>query len=202
MAKIDNLTLEVDEVSQSFNVSEILGVDVSDRPRLIEEFGQAVIDRIVERTEQGKGVDGKKLKAPYSKSYVASEEFKEYGKSKNKINMTLTGGMLEDLDFEQNGDQIKVKFFDETETAKAYNHNVGDTLPKRPFFGINKNELRDIAAMFDSDLKEEASSKRATSSATDSQDVMTGGDIDLDALFATERKSGREIFEELYGDLL
>lgn len=153
MAKLEGLTLSESEVSQELNVSDILGVDVSNEPRIIQEFGQAVIDRIVERTEAGKDVRGRNFK-PYSKSYINSEDFEEFDKSPSDINMTMTGDMIDSIDFTQRGSTVKVQVGEgDVQTAKAYNHNFGDTLPKRQFFGVNKKDLNEIKKKFKDDIK-------------------------------------------------
>lgn len=143
------------EVSQKFNLGKLFGVDFAKDPDLKQEIGQAIIDKIIERTEEGKAIGGKKDLKSYSKEYVESDEFKDFGKSKNKVNMTLTGRMLDDIDIiSESRNVIKVGFEDKTETEKAFNHNTADTIKtKRPFFGITKGELDEIRKEFRDDLK-------------------------------------------------
>lgn len=142
------------EVSQKFNLGKLFGVDFSRDPDLKQEIGQAIIDKIIERTENGKAIGGKKDLKSYSKEYVESDEFKDFGKSKSEINMTLTGRMLDDIDIiSESRNTIKVGFEERKEILKAFNHNTGDTVPKRKFFGITKGELDDIKKEFKDDLK-------------------------------------------------
>lgn len=154
MAKLNGLKLTEDEVSQTIDLKELFGVSVIGSEGLKQAIGGAIIDKIVNRTESGVGVDGKKLKAPYSKDYSESLDFKAFGKSKNKVNMTLTGQMLGSLDIvESKGNSIKIGWDDSEENAKAYNHNTGDTVPKRPFFGVTEKELREIKSEFEDKVK-------------------------------------------------
>jgi hypothetical protein len=145
------LKLTQSEVSQTFNLKEIFGVDVSDMPELKQAFGQALIDYMVERTESGIDKNGKNFEK-YPKTYKESDAFKAYGKT-NKVNLTLTGDMLGQLEVvETKGNEIKIGWRDETENAKAYNHNTGDTVTKRPFFGINNPDLSSISKEFKPDF--------------------------------------------------
>jgi hypothetical protein len=55
-----------------------------------------IIDFIVERTQSGLDKDGKMFKG-YSKSYKESLDFKNAGKNPNKVDLTLTEEMLNEL---------------------------------------------------------------------------------------------------------
>ena len=158
-------------VEQTINLKEIFGVSFKDAPALKQAIGQKIIDKIIRRTESGQGISfsdsGKastlKLKAPYSKAYQKSTDFKAFGKSKNKVNMTLTGDMLGLLDIKrQTADTITIGWNkDDDQDAKAYNHNIGDTVPRRPFFGISHTELLKIKADMKSEVKQALKIKEA-----------------------------------------
>lgn len=155
MAKaVGKLNLSLDEVSQEINLNEITGVDLSNDPSLVSTIGQEIIDYMTERTLNGKEIGGSKdLKKPYSKSYQDSIEFRAFGKSADEVNMTLTGDMLGSIDIaDDKPDALKIAIEGDLETKKAYNHNVGDTLPKRPFFGITEDELDSILSKHDDDI--------------------------------------------------
>lgn len=138
--------VELDKVEQTIELDEIFGIDFSDKRELKEYIGQLMLDKIRERTANGIGINGRPLKAPYSKTYSESMEFKAFGKSKGKVNMTLSGDMLGLMDIvDMDDNKITIGWDDDTEIAKAYNHNAGDTVPKRPFFGLNDKELKEIA---------------------------------------------------------
>lgn len=161
------------EVSQEFDLKEIFDVDFDLPNDLVQNFGQDLIDRIIERTEGGKAIHGRNLKRPYSKSYRDSDEYKDFGKT-GKVNMTLTGSMLDDIDIiDDEGDTIKIGFNEDLQNKKAFNHNVGDTVPKRPFFGINKKELKKIAASYKEEIDELRQEVEETGEVTDTQTIGT-----------------------------
>jgi hypothetical protein len=145
------------KIEQEIDLAEFLpDVDFSSERSLKEAIGQAIIDHIASRTEDGEGMSfgaggqGRpvSLKSPYSKTYADSLEFKAAGKKRTKVNMHLTGDMLASMDLDPGADsKIKV-FIAEDEVPKAYNHITGDTVPKRPWFGVNKSEVKDIVAKF------------------------------------------------------
>lgn len=154
MAKIQGLKLTEAEVSQTIDLKEVFGVSLVGNEALKQQIGQALIDRIIERTESNLDVNGKNLK-PYSKEYIESDDFKAFDKSENDVNMTLTGNMLGTLDIvDTSGSKIKLGWDDATENAKAYNHNVGDTVKKRQFFGVTKSDIEMVKKEFKNEVFE------------------------------------------------
>lgn len=147
-------------IEQEIDLMEIFGIDATDADSLKNALGQAIIDRIQARTESGKGLQfgagGRateiKLKAPYSKEYQKSREFKAAGKKANEVTMELTGDMVASVDMQAPGNKIKIQITDETQVLKAYNHIVGDTVPARPWFGISKDELKSIGQQFATEI--------------------------------------------------
>lgn len=83
-------------------------------------------------TENSKSpVSGKKFKG-------LSKDYKKFKKAKGKgtkANLRLKEDMLPKLKSKntKKGVMIEMRTGSEKELAKAYNHNVGDTLPARPF---------------------------------------------------------------------
>lgn len=147
---------------QIINLKEEFGVDLRRNTALKQALGQAIIDKMLKRTSDGDGIiftkDGKgrrvKLKSPYSDKYAESDEFKAFGKKKNKVNMELTGDMLASIDIlRSRGNELVIGIDDPEEVEKSFNHNTGDTVPKRPFFGVSKKELREIKKEFNGDIK-------------------------------------------------
>lgn len=66
------------------------------KPQERELIAQEVIDYIVNRTKSGK--DKKENPFPgYSKSYIQSDDFKIAGKSRSRVDLTLTSEMLDSL---------------------------------------------------------------------------------------------------------
>lgn len=153
-AKLQGLRLSENEVSQTIDFKEAFGVDLSKNEALKQRIGQAIIDRIIERNEQNKSVEGGNLKTPYSKSYAKSKKFELYGKSRGDVNMKLTGDMLSSVDIsETRGNQVKIEL-DQGQAPKGYNHHTGDTVPRRPWFGVNKKELNEIKREFKNELRQ------------------------------------------------
>ncbi len=154
VAKLDGLKLSESEVSQTIDLKEVFGVSLTGNEALKQVIGQALIDRIIQRTESNKSVTGGQLKK-YSKEYIESDDFKAFDKSAGDVNMKLTGDMLSTLDIvDSSGSKIKLGWDDATQNAKAYNHNVGDTVPKRAFFGVTKQDLESVRKEFASDVKQ------------------------------------------------
>ena len=158
------------KTSQKINLKEEFGIDFRGKDSLKQAIGQAIIDQMVQRTEGGNGMSfggsGRgtpvKLKSPYSKSYAASEDFKAFGKSRSKVDMKLTGDMLASIDIISiNGNTIEIGIDDGDETLKSFNHNTGDTVPRRPFFGVNKSELKNIKKEFGSDIRDAIKTQRS-----------------------------------------
>ncbi len=145
--------ISLKKIEQEFDLAEFYpDVDFSGERTLKEALGQAIIDKIQERTEAGDGIRGA-LKSPYSKLYSQSLEFKAAGKKRGKVNMTLTGDMLASVDLEM-GEDGKFKIvIPEDQVPKAFNHLTGDTVPKRNWFGVTKKELKEILGDFSSDLE-------------------------------------------------
>lgn len=145
-------TLELNKVEMEIDLAGFFGVDSIPRD-VSERLGQACIDHIVERTGKGKDVDGNRFTG-YDKDYIDSDEFEAWGKSPRKINMELTGDMLGTLDIiDIDGGRVKIGWKDDTEIKKAFNHNTGDTVPKREFFGLTDSQLKQLAEPFAEDIK-------------------------------------------------
>jgi len=132
------------EVSQKFNLKKILGYDPTEEQKQL--FYELVVDRIVTRTTDGKDIEGKKF-TKYSEQYAEKK-----GVSRDSVDLVLNGDMLNS--FEESVERkniIKVAVGEGVETLKSFNHNVGDTLPKRTYFGVIKDsELNSIKREVDS----------------------------------------------------
>ena len=155
MPKLGKLKIAETEISQTINLKEIFGKDFSKVPNNFKQaLGQAFIDQIVERTKSGKGlnpVTGRniKLRSPYSKEYANSLEFDAAGKSRNNVNLTLSGDMLRSIDvLDVKANTIKIGIDDTEEAAKAHGHQTGKNgeVPrmKRPFFGLSASDLKSV----------------------------------------------------------
>jgi hypothetical protein len=148
-------------VYQTLNLKEMFGVVPNKELR--QAIGQYAIDFIRKRTENGAGIGGEPFRfGVYSDEYAESLEFKAHGKDKHEVNMTLTGDMLGLLDvIEESQSTVTIGWRDAKENAKAFNHNTGDTVPKRPFFGLTAKEVRSIADEFRPEVQKAVRESRA-----------------------------------------
>jgi hypothetical protein len=150
----------LERVSQTIDLNEIVGSDISKDEKLVTKIGQSIIDYMEQRVEDGLGYGRKKLKSPYSKSYASSLDFTAAGKSKNHVNMRLSGDMLASIDIvETNGAKVTIAI-EGDQAPKAFNHQTGDTLPKREFFGVTKDEVKKYIL---EEFKSEIEAKKVTS---------------------------------------
>lgn len=169
-AKLEGLTSSKYKLKQKINLREILGFSPSETQK--EQIGQAIIDRIIDRTESNKSVNGTGFKK-YSKQYINSEEFELYGKNPGDINLTLKGDMLNSIDIiDSTRDTITIGFDDPTEEKKAANHQKGVTVPSRPFFGVTKSDINTIKKDFinEEEVQEEERQTLASFFATSEAD--------------------------------
>lgn len=143
MAKFKGLIETKRKVSQTINLEELLGVDFTGQSGLRNAIAQAVIDFVVERTEGGDDNTWTPFKS-YSEKYKESAEFELAGKSDREINLTLTGNMLSAIDVLSEGRSTIEIGIRGDEAPKAYNHQVGDTVPKRAFLGVSMDDLSDL----------------------------------------------------------
>ena len=137
--------MSVPIVKYKLNLQEIFGETIPDDDEFKERFTQAVIDRIIERTQSGIDKDSRPFKK-YSKKYAAS-------KGQDNVDMTVFGDMLESIDLIESTSQTITLGFSDDQNPKAYNHTIGDTLPKRDFFGLPKKDLAELAESFSDELK-------------------------------------------------
>lgn len=116
-----------------------------------DEVADLIIERIVNRTDQGKDKDGRKFPG-YSKSYKESLDFKVAGKT-NKVDLQLSGDMLAALSVLDKTSRSVVIGFERgsEENAKAdgnirgtYGKPTPDPKKARDFLGISDAELTKI----------------------------------------------------------
>ena len=176
------------ELYQTIDIEKAFGVDLSNEPRLRQELGQAMLDSIRDRCEDdNKDIFGKPFQR-YSKEYIESDTFKDFNKSASDRDMTLTGRMLEDIDFEDSSNEIKLLVTDNH--GKAYNHQVGAVNPQRAWFGVNDKHIEAIKKDFSSDLERIKKGK----SVRPKRSV-----VDLLATQQIEQQSTERTFADLFG---
>lgn len=110
--------------------------DASQRPII----GDEIVEFIKDRTRRGLSKDNKPFKV-YSASYVKSLDFKVAGKSKDQVNLELSGDMLIGLSVLSHGPGfIKIGFDTQSDNDKAaWNAEKG-----REFLGIMPADLNRI----------------------------------------------------------
>ena len=115
-------------------------------------IGIEILDVILARTKKGKDKDNKDFTG-YSKSYVSSFNFKLAGKNKNKVDLTLSGEMLNATTVLGSSDgsiDIGIPENDKFNNAKAEGNISGsyggkpDASKARDFMGISKKDLKKI----------------------------------------------------------
>lgn len=136
--------LSQSEIYQEIDLGDLLGR----KPTRDEAqaFAQEAIERIIERSQSGQDINGRKFKE-YTKDYA-----EEKGVSRGDVDMTLFGDMLLSIDSRISGDRVRIEIPSD-EAPKAYGHISGfkghPTIPqgkyKRDFFGLTKDEAEQIA---------------------------------------------------------
>ena len=120
-----------------------------------ESLGKDIVEFIRQRTESGTGIKEtargvKNVSFPaYSKTYIDSLDFKIAGKSKNKVNLTLSGDMLIALDvLSTRKGEVTIGFQPGSEENDRAEGNIlgsygGSPNPKkaRNFLGIAPEDL-------------------------------------------------------------
>jgi len=132
------------EVSQKFNLKTLLGYEPSEKQKKL--FYDLAVAKMANRTMDGNDINGRKFKQ-YSESYADAK-----GVSRDSVDLVLKGDMLSSFELSlERKNLVKIKIEEGKETLKAFNSNVGDTLPKRTFFGFkSKKDLDDVISEVDS----------------------------------------------------
>ena len=163
MANIKGLTVTRGDVSQTIDLVEITGVDITKNPELMRKIEQDIIDYTIDRTHSGLGPGGKPWNAQsYSNEYKDSLAFKAAGKS-GQVDLDLTGDMLGSIDvLKEDGGKIKIGIAEDSQLDKAFGHQTGykghPTIPqgkyKREFIGLTHTELKEILSQYKSEINQ------------------------------------------------
>lgn len=140
----------------SFNLSDILERSFSNAqrralsgkvkdPAIKREFGRRAIEKILERTNDGKDKNNRSFKG-YSEAYLKSDNFKIFGKSKSTVNLKLSGEMQASIGVLSTGaNTVTIGIEDEEQVNKARGHiNGANNLPVRDFWGLSEDEESEI----------------------------------------------------------
>lgn len=158
---VKELTETQSKMSLRLNLDELFDVDFTGKIDLKERIAQRVVETILDRTSKGFDINGSRFPG-YSDSYKKSLAFKAFNKGRT-VNLELTGQMLGTMEvLDTTGSQIELGWSDDLETAKAFNHNIGDTLPRRRFFDISSEEIESIRNEFESEIEQEFSPRAQT----------------------------------------
>ena len=150
-----------------------------------EVIAQEIIDHIIERSKGGK--DKKNNSFPsYSKSYTESKNFSIAGKSKSKVNLTLSDEMLNAIKLLKHSDgEITIGFDKEDDRNNdvaegnikgTYGQSTPIRGKKRDFLGITASSKSDIQDQYPLKSKKKLSDAIGKFIAAKSG----GEDIDLD----------------------
>jgi hypothetical protein len=178
MAKLKQI-LTGNKARLEVDLEEMFGVDVPNDSKFRQAVGQAIIDKIRDRTEDGVSRTGSSFKK-YSDAYADSIDFKAYGKSKDEPNLKQTGEMLGFLDIIEETQNKIVLGWNDDNASKAHGHITGNVGVKRDFLGLPDNELNSIAEDFQDFLGERfANSPEVTKPSVNSsvqrlRDVIAG----------------------------
>lgn len=139
-------------------------LDIPDdlKPRQRLELADLIIEHIVDRTDRGLDKNGRKF-PPYSRTrkdskgniiegYIDSLDFKNAGKSPNRVNLQLTGDMLAALDIlNHKKGKLVIGYEKGTEENDKAEGNIlgsygGEPNKKkaRDFLGLQKEKLREL----------------------------------------------------------
>ncbi len=145
MSKIaGNKKVSLQQISQEIDLKEYLGEKPTEEQKKL--FSEIAKDVIQMRTLDGYDIKGKKFKR-YTKEYA-----EEKGVSRNSVDLFLKGNMLDSIGRRKSKEKTNTLFLQMKkgiETKKSFNHDTGDTLAKREFFGITSDEAKQIAKEVD-----------------------------------------------------
>ena len=137
--KTRKITYELDKTTQEVDLKKLLGRTPTASEK--EKFVAEAIERIIERSQSGQDILGNRFKS-YSKDYAEQK-----GVSRNSVDMTLDGDMLLAIRRLRDADsKLRFGITGGVDAKKSFNHNTGDTLPKRRFFGLTVAEQKEIAS--------------------------------------------------------
>lgn len=163
--------------------------DPAQRKRAAKIAGEEALKKIKEYMNKAKSpVTGRSF-AKLSKEYAKTKK-KMVGNS--KPNLQLTGDMIEEIELDYDKDSFTIFIDDPDETAKAYNHNVGDTVKARPFIPDDSKRQKFDGAIRDKyEKKIKDFAKKIPKKSTEDAEKESITNIDIDDFL--EAISSREI---------
>ena len=134
------MPIKKEDVSFTYDVNKHLkGVPENDREDAANDAGEAALEKISEYMEKRRSpVKGKNKNFDELSTKYAKIKQKRVGNK--KPNLRLTGELLESLDVEADDNSFTLRVTgSDNNIQKSYNHNVGDTVPKRQFLPNDAN---------------------------------------------------------------
>ena len=145
-----------------FNIPK--SISSEDRPEFIDQ----VVEKMRSNAESGKGrkfdnkstrdglIDAYKKFPKYSKEYIASLDFKNAGKSPSKVDLTLSGDMIQSLDVVRETANTVEIGFPSDQDGKAdgnirgtYGTSKPDAKKARNFLGLTTSDYNKIVRKFE-----------------------------------------------------
>lgn len=146
--------LSLDNPRLIVDIPRIFGKPIIEDP-LRQVIGQSIIDRIVERAESANFLRTRGDAFRYTPEYVNSIEFRAFGKSQGRVNLTASGDMLRGMDImDSRPRRITIGFPIELQGRKAHGHITGSVGKQRDFFGLTDSDLMSIRREFQTDIDE------------------------------------------------
>lgn len=105
------------------------GIKAGDKKEFLDKVGQYLVDSMLDKIGEGMSPVKGNGKFPLLKKDYAEHE---HGGERKPI-LDAHGDMLQALTYKIVGNSLEIGIFDSDQAIKSYNHNVGDTLPKRQF---------------------------------------------------------------------
>jgi hypothetical protein len=150
-----SLNVSLSELSQEIDLGSYLGrKPTKGEKTAFAELAQAEIES---RTLDGQTINGGKFKK-YSKKYADLK-----GVTRDSVDLFLEGDMLDGIgrrSSKEKPDTVFIQMKKGLQTKKGFNHDSGDKLPRRQFFGVTDNEARELAEQA-RDTKEDKKTSRA-----------------------------------------
>lgn len=150
------MAITLSEVSKSIDLDLPANLPADVKNDIKDEVGSFLVDSILDYVGEGRSpVTGRGFKQ-LDKEYADREKG-----GRTLANLDLEGDMLNSLIYRKTGDGVDVGIFDDSQTPKAFNHNTGDTLPKRQFIpDESENFVGDIKKGVEKIVKDRVSEFR------------------------------------------
>lgn len=129
-----------------------ISIPIEFNQEIRDNLAEDILDFILRRTERGLDKNNKPFKR-YSDSYAESLDFKIAGKSKNHVDLQLSGDMLTELQILNTSIPgfITIGFpqgSEENDRAAWQRNNTRSYFPKRDFLGIEQSDLNKLISKY------------------------------------------------------